>query len=288
MKKILITGSTGFIGSNLVENLIDRHIIYTTVRSNNLKKINKSKNLRIIHFKNHNELNKKLKKLQLNTVIHCATHYVKNHKFEDIKKIIKANIEFGNILLENLNVMNVKKFINFTTVWENYDGTKNNSFNLYSASKKAFGNFINFYNKKYKKIKFYNIFVSDTYGKNDQRAKLVNLLQKNYQQNKAIKIVSKNLFLNLLNIKDVISAIKFLLQKKIKPGNYNLLNKVNFKIYNVIKKLKKKKKSNLKFQWVSSVIIKEKIYNHKKLPLWNPRFSDVNNLVNFILKIGQL
>lgn len=288
MKKILITGSTGFIGSNLLENLIDRHIIYTTVRSNNLKKINKSKNLRIIHFKNHNELNKKLKKLQLNTVIHCATHYVKNHKFEDIKKIIKANIEFGNILLENLNVMNVKKFINFTTVWENYDGTKNNSFNLYSASKKAFGNFINFYNKKYKKIKFYNIFVSDTYGKNDQRAKLVNLLQKNYQQNKAIKIVSKNLFLNLLNIKDVISAIKFLLQKKIKPGNYNLLNKVNFKIYNVIKKLKKKKKSNLKFQWVSSVIIKEKIYNHKKLPLWNPRFSDVNNLVNFILKIGQL
>ena len=86
----------------------------------------------------------------------------------------------------------------------------------------------------------------------------------------------------------MISAIKFLLQKKIKPGNYNLLNKVNFKIYNVIKKLKKKKKSNLKFQWVSSVIIKEKIYNHKKLPLWNPRFSDVNNLVNFILKIGQL
>lgn len=284
MKKILITGSTGFIGSSLLISLVRRNIVYITVRSNNLKKINEHKNLRIINFKNHKDLNKKLRKLRLNTVIHCATHYVKNHKFEDIKKIIKANIEFGNILLENLNVMNVCKFINFTTVWENYDGEKNNSFNLYSVSKTAFGNFINFYKNKFKKIKFYNIFISDTYGKNDQRFKLINLLKKNYQQNKTIKIVSKNLYLNLLNIKDVVSAIKILLQKKIKPGNYNLLNRVNFKVYNLIKKLNEKKQSNIKFQWISSAVIKEKIYKNKKLPLWNPRYSDVNNLVNFILK----
>ena len=285
MKKILITGSTGFIGSNLLKNLIDSNIIYITLRSNNLKKINRGKNLRIVYFKNHSELNKKLKKLQLNTIIHCATHYVKDHKFEDIKKIIKSNIEFGNILLENLDVMNVKKFINFTTIWENYNGIKDNSFNLYSVSKKAFGTFINFYNQKYKKIKFYNIFVSDTYGNGDRRTKLINLLQKNYQQKKNIKIVSKNLFLNLINIKDVILAINFLLQKKIKPGNYNLLNNVNFRICNIIKKLMNKKKSKLKFQWLSSVTIKEKTYGYRKLPFWNPRFSGANDLINFILKV---
>ena len=93
--------------------------------------------------------------------------------------------------------------------------------------------------------------------------------------NKGIKNITKIFFKR---------SIKFLLQKKIKPGNYNLLNRVNFKVYNLIKKLNEKKKSNIKFQWISSAVIKEKIYKNKKLPLWNPRYSDVNNLVNFILE----
>ena len=55
-----------------------------------------------------------------------------------MRKIINANIEFGNILLENIGTMETKKFINFSTVWEDYDGKQNNLLNLYSASKKAF------------------------------------------------------------------------------------------------------------------------------------------------------
>ena len=34
--------------------------------------------------------------------------------------------------------MNVKKFINFSTVWENYNGEKENYFNLYAVYKTKF------------------------------------------------------------------------------------------------------------------------------------------------------
>ena len=65
-----------------------------------------------IFFDNYETLNKKLKKLKVNTVIHCATHYVKNHNFEDLKKLSNSNILFGNVILENPEVMGVKKFVN--------------------------------------------------------------------------------------------------------------------------------------------------------------------------------
>ena len=59
----------------------------------------------------------------------------KSTNSNDIYDLINANIIFGNIILENLNKMNVKKFINFSTVWQDFDGKENLPFNLYSATK---------------------------------------------------------------------------------------------------------------------------------------------------------
>lgn len=284
MKNILLTGATGFVGSNLANNLSKNHKVYVTIRSKIYrKKIMKNSNIIYLYFKNHHNLNIKLKSLTIDTVIHCATHYVKQHNFSDIRKIIKGNIEFGIILLENLNSMKVKKFINFTTSWENFNGKINLPYNFYASSKSAFRAFVDFYRQKEKKIKFYNIFISDTFGTNDKRIKIVNLIKKNYYKNKTLKIFSKNLYINLTNIKDIISAIKILLNKNIQPNNYTLTNKISFKIFDIINKLVLKKKSKLKFYFLSNKILKEKIYKFKKIPSWKLKFSSTNHLINFIL-----
>ena len=104
MKKILLTGSSGFIGSELLQNLSIYNKVYITLRKK--YKINsKNKNIIKIYFKNYRNLSQKLEKLKVDTVIHCATHYVKSHNFEDIKKLSESNIIFGNIILENLWIM---------------------------------------------------------------------------------------------------------------------------------------------------------------------------------------
>ena len=110
MNKILLTGSTGFIGSALLKDLSHDNKVYVILRKKLKKKLN-DKNIIPIYFNNYQDLNKKICKLKIDTVIHCATHYIKEHNLEDIRKLAQSNILFGNIILENLNIMNVKIFI---------------------------------------------------------------------------------------------------------------------------------------------------------------------------------
>ena len=287
METIIITGSNGFIGSNLVDALSQKYKLILLLRNkNNLKKINYilNKNISLKFFKNNNELSIILKKIKASWLIHCATHYVKQHNSHDITKIITSNIEFGTILLDNLNIMGVKNFINFSTIWENYEGIKDNSNNLYSASKQAFEKIINYYQDNNKKINFYKLIISDTYGRKDKRKKLINILKKNISNKKEMKIISKNLFVNLLSINDIISGIHTLLENSIKPGKYNMINKNKFNIGRLINQIEKKIKFKLKIKWLSSKKIDEKIYKYKSLPSWKPVVSSQDDLVKFVLK----
>lgn len=278
MKKILLTGSTGFVGSAILTELSKKHSIYCL----NRKKTKQSNKFKNIYFENYNDLNKKLKKIQVDTVIHCATHYVKNHKINDIIKLSESNIIFGNIILENLFKMKVKTFINFSTVWENHDGIKDNYFNLYSVYKRSFTNLLKYYEKIFPKINFFNLFISDTFGEKDKRLKIINVLKKNYKENKATKVISLKLNLNLLNISDIVNSILVIFKNKNKPGQYNLVNTKNYSIAKIINKINKQNDKKIKVKWMNSKLINERIFKNKKLIGWYPKNSTINDIIKVI------
>jgi len=284
MNNILITGSTGFVGSNLLNNLYNGNKIYLIIRKRNQVKnlIKKYKNVNIIFYNKINELNKKLKNYKIDIVIHCATHYVKKHNYYDIKKLNDSNILLGNILLENLKNMKVKKFINFSTTWEDYNSIKDNNYNLYSAYKKGFGIILNYYEKILSTIKFYNVMISNTFGKSDNRLKITTVLKNNHKKNKLTEIVSKNLIVNLLNVNDISSAITLIIKKNIKPGKYLLKNNKDFKINEIVEEFNKNNVKKLIIKWTSNKIIKEKIYPYNKLKGWEPKQSNILDIVDTI------
>ena len=134
MKKILITGATGFIGKNLLDYFLkQKYFILAILRKSkkNIKfskeyKINK--NLKSIIFSNIENLKKQLSNYKLDYVIHAATHYVKEHKFSDIKKIIESNILIPTIIADLCCNKKIKKFINFETIWQHYNNEKDNAY----------------------------------------------------------------------------------------------------------------------------------------------------------------
>ena len=276
---ILLTGASGFIGSELLKDLSQKHKLYITLRKN----INyKSKNIKVLKFKDNFDLNKKLRNIKIDAVIHCATHYVKNHKFEDLKKLSDSNILFGNIILENLENMNTKIFINFSTVWEDYNRKKNNFYNLYSAYKRAFKSLITFYKNKFFKIKFFDIVISDTFGENDRRKKIINIMRSNYQKNLTTKIISKNLYINLLNVLDINRGIKLILKKNYKSGTYLFKNNEFYSLFNIVNFINNKNKKKIKVKWISNTTLKEKFYRYKALKNWKPIKSNISDIAKVI------
>ena len=279
---ILITGCTGFIGSNILNKFQKNNKIYIILRNKKNNKKFKNKNIKIINYKNYDELNKKISKIKAELIIHTATHYAKIHNKKDLKEFSNSNILFGNIILENLKSMKTKKFINFSTVWEDYNGIKENYFNLYSAYKKAFSKILNFYRNKFKKVKFYELMLSDTFGKNDNRLKIINVLKKNYKSNTITKIISKNLYVNFLNVEDITNAVYLIYKKNIKPAKYLLKNNLDTNIYKMIQIFNKENDRKIKVKWLSNNLIKEKSLSYKKLKSWKPFKSNISDIIKII------
>jgi nucleoside-diphosphate-sugar epimerase len=291
MKKILITGATGFIGKNLLDYFLKKkYFIFVVLRKSkkNIKFAKKNiinKNFKSIIFSDINNLKNQLSNYKIDYAVHAATHYVKKHKHSDIKKIIESNILFPAIIMDLLCNIKIKKFINFGTVWQHYNNKKDYSYNLYSSSKQAFNNIFNYYKNQFSETKFYNLLISDTFGKNDERKKLIPIIIKNYNKKNTINI-PKNLSINLVNVKYIVRIVENIINKNIIPNTYVIKDEKNLKVLDLIHYLNQKLKKEIKINWIKNKVTNEKIINFKTINLnkKNDTMKEILELFNENIK----
>ena len=140
---------------------------------------------------------------------------------------------------------------------------------------------IKYYKKELGKINFLNLTLSDTFGLKDKRNKLINILRLNYKKNCVTKIVSRNLYMNLLNVTDVENAIDLILKKNYKSDTYLLENNRIFKVIDLINNINKNRKK-IRVKWLSNKILKEKTYKFSVLKNWKPINSKIEDIVKII------
>ena len=283
-QRILITGSTGFIGSHILNLLLKKNIyIYDILREKNkknkyIKKLKKNKNYFPIFYKEFTELEKKLKKKKINTVINCATYYSTKNDIKVIQNLIKTNIVFCSIILEILK-KKINKFINFGSMMEYSYKNHFSPKNFYAVTKFSFQKIEEFYKKYNPRIKFYDLKLYETYGDNDKRKKIIPTIIKKYSQNKNIKIVSRNLTMNFVHIESLMLAIEMIINNKVQEGEYCIKNKKFTKIKNIIDLLNIKLKKKIKTKYLSSKKFISYRNKLKNFPYW----SDKKNLEIFLL-----
>ena len=284
-QKILITGSTGFVGSNILNLLLKKNVyIYDVLRNKNKKNkkirdFKKNKNYLPIFYKKFNDLERKLKKIKIDIVINCATYYTGKNDIKNIENLVQTNIIFCSVILESLK-NKIKKFINFGSMMEYSHSNQFSPKNFYAITKYTFQKIEEFYKLNYKNIKFYDLKLYETYGDNDVRKKIIPTIIKSYSKNKSVKIVSKNLIMNFVHIESLVKVIYMIIFNKIKEGEYCLKNNKFIKIQKLINTLNKKLKKKIKVKYLSSKNISNSTKQLKKFPYWN----DKKNLEDFLFK----
>lgn len=206
---VLITGGTGFIGSNLMKRLIDEGLnVHIIVRPRSeLMQINEIVNLIHLHIYDGSieSLLEIFELSQPTIVLHLASLFLAQHSPKDVAPIIQSNLVFATQLVEAMVINKVYKLINTGTSWQHYENKNYSPVCLYAATKQAFEVILQFYLET-TPLQAITLKLFDSYGANDPRKKLFSLLEKVANQQEILEMSPGNQKLNLVYIEDIIDA----------------------------------------------------------------------------------
>lgn len=204
--KILVTGATGFIGTNLTRELRKKHELYILGQfEGDPEKLGLPG---IVMTDDIQRLTDYIKSNEIEGIIHLASLYLTVHTPEQVKDLVSSNVYFGTAVLEAASLAEcVKWFLNTGSIWQNYNvkGTAYNPVNLYAATKQAFIDMAKYYSDVFG-IRFCTLKLCDTYGPNDTRKKLFKLFKDYSESGEVLKMSPGGQKIDLIYITDIIAG----------------------------------------------------------------------------------
>lgn len=210
MLKLLVTGATGFVGTNFILKLHNLHQITALVRAeSDTSMIEKHCSI----YRDNEDiqaLSAFIQKERFDGVIHLATYYQPSHSSKDFLAMLSSNIIFGSKLLEALCVNPPRFFINTLTFSQFANSSSYAPAGLYDATKQAFLDIMHFYASKLPTI-FCNLLLYNTYGSNDNRPKVFNLWSKIAESQERMEMSNGEQLIDISHIDDVVNGFQTLI-----------------------------------------------------------------------------
>ena len=206
---ILLTGATGFIGTNFVLQLHKKYEITALVRtSSDTSKIKSYCEIYCFMMRFH--ILDLFETQQFDGVVHLATSFFLNHTIQDVKELIHSNIYFGINLLEACKLYTIPFFINASTFGSYCNSLSYRPASLYAATKKAFEDMMLYYSLTSQTI-FTNLLIYNVYGPNDTKY-LFSLLQKISQTNEELLMSDGSQIVDYSHVFDIVDGFDCLIE----------------------------------------------------------------------------
>lgn len=289
MKKfILLTGGTGFIGSQLAEKLLsnNENVILLKRSYSDIWRIEDFvdyySNLKLVNIDDV-DIKDVFDNYDIEGILHLATYYAKTHKSEDINDMINSNVTFPTDLLEYAVKNNTKYFINTGSfaeyslknlpISEKTDIIPNN---LYASTKVAFENILNFYNVEYS-INTNTLKLFTPYGPKDDENKIIPYLIVNSIKKNKFIVRSTSKKLDVIHVNDIIEAYKNTMKyiKKFENHeNINIANGISHSIKEMYELIESRLgKTEVEFLESDLSEVRADIKKAKKLINWTPKVN---------------
>lgn len=232
IKAILLTGATGFIGSYLLEDLLQKgyKVVITKRSSSDTWRINHLLDKIRSYDVDKIKIEKIFEENKIDCTIHLATHYKKVHSEDDVEKFIDAGIRFPALILQQMVKHNVRFFINTGTFTEYEicpepirENAKKRAHNLYSAFKIAFSDILEYYSNEFG-IKAIDLKLFSPYGPKDNE-KLFVYIVKSFAGGKRFEVTKGEQKWDWTYVNDIVDAyIKSLRYIEIMKNRYEAFN----------------------------------------------------------------
>jgi len=212
MPTILLTGATGFLGSHLLEALLNKgHKVIVLKRStSDCWRISHLLDQVVSYDVDLKPLELPFEQQPIDTVIHTACHYGRNGS--DLNEIVETNLMFGLRLLDLSLVYNTGTFINTDTLL-------NKNLNVYSLSK---GQFVEWLKQSSNNIRVINLKLEHMYGGKDDIAKLAPWVLSQLKADQSeIKLTKGEQSRDFIYIDDVVHAYLTILERVQDLADYN-------------------------------------------------------------------
>lgn len=222
MKKVIVTGATGFLGKKLVNDLLKNSVeVYAIVRD--IAKANKfdnSENLHIVqcNMNQYYKLDQLINEEKLDTFYHFAWEGTAGCKRENYS-IQLNNVKCSCDALYAAKRMKVKKFIFAGSIIEyeaeksiEKDISKVNMSSIYGLAKRNAKNMIKVISKNIgMNCSILNI--SNIFGVGEKSERLINYIINNLMNNKKVRLSPCKQLYDFIYIDDAIEAIKLVGEK---------------------------------------------------------------------------
>ncbi|ABG51492.1 NAD-dependent epimerase/dehydratase [Trichodesmium erythraeum IMS101] len=217
---ILVTGATGFVGSHLVRQLLNKgnRVIILKRSFSETKRIENCLSQITAYDIDRCNIEKPFQDFgKIDAVVHTAT--ATGRRQESLIEIFEANTAFPLKLLKTAKDFQTKTFIN-TDTYVNKSNILYQGLESYSLSKKHFqqwGKQIALIHQ----IKFLNVRLEYVFGQGDYRNKLISYASQQFLSNASeLKFTSGEQQRDFIHVEDVVLAYLLLLEKESKPSQY--------------------------------------------------------------------
>ena len=197
---VLVTGGSGFIGTHLVSKLLSLNVEVTLLVRNNTNSLQLRERFPSVHFLVY-EPGCFEEEGDFDSIIHLAALYLNKAYQNDIRPLIESNITLSVELFNFAVESEVKTVVCAGTGWQNL-GKGKSGVNLYSVTKSSMSNFARYFADN-SKTKFVTLLISDTYGPNDTRNKLIPSLLDSYSRQEVLKMSPGYQIIDLTHVYDV-------------------------------------------------------------------------------------
>lgn len=212
MLKLLVTGATGFVGTNFILQLHKKYEIIAIVRpTSNIQKIQDYCTI----YCYENDLDNLItycKEKKFDGIIHLATLWISQHSSQDIHPLIDNNISFGVEILEVAKQAKIPFFVNTSSFGLYCNSMEYRPSSLYAATKKAFEDIISYYALT-STTTFSHILIYNTYGPHDNAKRLFSLLAEIVESGEELRMSDGTQIIDITHINDIISAYDILIQQ---------------------------------------------------------------------------